>query len=847
MWAGDARDGFNGGGDFVRWVADEAGRAAASAWFRPRCDRVRVQPFLDGVPCSVHGFVLPDGTAVFRPVEIAVLRGPGHRFVYGGLGTTWDPPAADREQMRTAARRVGEHLRAAHGYRGAFGIDGVLTTDGFRPTELNTRLSGGLVLLAGVDLPHLVLLQAAATSGWHHDVGVAELEELVPLMDATRVARTAVVGQHRVTEPLVLALDWDGERFSPAADQSDPRAAADVLLVGPTPSGFYAKVEPCAALSRPGERVARVNAALVDLLDREVGTTLGPVAPAPDVRTTSPQQRGGLMRVVVVGGGYGGMAAAARLAKLGHEVTLLERSASLGGALETVEREGFTWQAGPTSMLLPAVARDLFRKSGRPLEAELRTDLEMLEVVREHRFADDTAVRLPGGSRAAQLEAFDAMEPGTGQAWVDHVAAYDETWEVLRRHYLEVPWTPDALPREVAAVLGSRESLQRRLRRSFRDERLRMVAGHPFTADGHALRDVPAWAGLVAYLEQRFGAWTVPGGMHLLGDRAGPPAGDPAGHGRARQHRARPGRRGRAGARRARPRSGRSTPTSWCVAVDPRLLPDPAPAGRAHHARAAADDVPPRARGRGAGPAGRGGAARRPDAGRAHRRHRTGRPRRLDAAGSRPPGRGRRRRAGPPPHRRPRAGGGARRPQPARAGRALGRLAVGRAVAGPRHGAAPARTAHAGRRGVRRRRPRDAGRGPAVRRALGRAGRPGGRTGLSRREPTGAGGEPSDRHVERGEDLQRRLRAVQRVEVQAGRAAGEQLLAQLGGHGDALGAHGGRVALVGARSARPPRRAPRCRSARPGDGWRLRFRIGMMPGRIGMSTPRARTRSTSPK
>ena len=88
-------------------------------------------PFLDGVPCSIHGFVLPDGTAALRPVEIAMLRDEAERrFVYGGLGTSWDPPAADREEMRDVVRRVGAHLQAAHGYRGAFGIDGVLTADG---------------------------------------------------------------------------------------------------------------------------------------------------------------------------------------------------------------------------------------------------------------------------------------------------------------------------------------------------------------------------------------------------------------------------------------------------------------------------------------------------------------------------------------------------------------------------------------------------------------------------------------------------------------------------------------------------------------------------------------------
>ena len=222
-----------------------------------------------------------------------------------------------------------------------------------------------------------------------------------------------------------------------------------------------------------------------------------------------------MARVVVVGGGFGGLASAVRLAKLGHDVTLVEESATLGGALSEVSADGFSWDAGPTYTLLPAVIRDLFRKSGRPVEREL--ELVPLDLVREHRFEDGTSVRLPGGSRSAQAAAFDEMSPGLGQRWVDHVASYADDWDVLRRGYLENPWDPDHLPRELAARLDSRETLFRRLRRTFKDERLRMVAGHPFLAEGHDLRNVPAWAGVTAYVEQRFGTWTVEGGMARIG------------------------------------------------------------------------------------------------------------------------------------------------------------------------------------------------------------------------------------------------------------------------------------------------------------------------------------------
>ncbi len=221
-----------------------------------------------------------------------------------------------------------------------------------------------------------------------------------------------------------------------------------------------------------------------------------------------------MARVVVVGGGFGGLASAARLAKLGHEVTLLERARTLGGALGTVSADGYTWDGAATSTLLPAVVRDLFRKSGRPVEREL--ELVELDVLREHRFPDGTAVRLPGGTRGAQLTAFDELGPGLGQVWVDYVESFNEDWEVLRRGYFEVPWEPDALPKDVAARLNSRETLHKRLRKAFRDERLALVAGHPFVAEGHDLRNVPAWAGLRAYLEQRFDGWTITGGMGAL-------------------------------------------------------------------------------------------------------------------------------------------------------------------------------------------------------------------------------------------------------------------------------------------------------------------------------------------
>src|SRR3954453_20298684 len=298
VWAGDARDGFNGGGDFVRWVATEADAESAHAFFAPRCDRVRVTPFLAGVPCGVHGIVLPDGTAPFRPVELAILRGPGRRFVYGGRGTTWDPPPADCEAMRDLVRRTGEELRSRVGYRGAFGIDGVLTIDGFRPTELNPRMSGGLASMARVVHAGLFeLLQLNVLAGRDPGVGVADLEGwAVPRMDAARFVKALAISPLRVgDEPRDVPVSWDGTRL-----RRSPVATGWSVAVGPNPAGTYV------ALGTPepppdGLRAANLNVALMRFVDAELGTGFGDVCAAPDVRS-----RGGLGWGARGGGGWAG-------------------------------------------------------------------------------------------------------------------------------------------------------------------------------------------------------------------------------------------------------------------------------------------------------------------------------------------------------------------------------------------------------------------------------------------------------------------------------------------------------------------------------------------------------------
>jgi len=99
---------------------------------------------------------------------------------------------------------------------------------------------------------------------------------------------------------------------------------------------------------------------------------------------------------------------------------------------------------------------------------------------------------------------------------VDYVHGFADVWDTLRREWLERPWSPDHASKEARELLATRASLQKYAGRLLHDERLRRLATWRAVLDGQDPRNVPAWAGMWSYVEQNFGAWTVPEGMGRL-------------------------------------------------------------------------------------------------------------------------------------------------------------------------------------------------------------------------------------------------------------------------------------------------------------------------------------------
>lgn len=283
VWSGDSRDGYNGGGVLVRWVRTEEDAGEAVRFFGEQCSRVRIAPFVEGIPCSIHGLVLDSGVAVFRPVELITLRASdGGRLRYAGCATFWDPTDDVRAAIRAIARRLGTALRQRVGYRGAFALDGIVSDESFVANELNPRFGAGLNVIDGCvpELP-LLLLHHAVIAGEPWDLRSDDLEELIVTAADERRGGGGwlTVAQPRAaTEEHRLVEGNDGYRLAEETESAHAR-----LLIGSSSVGGFVRFEPDPVLTPVGASIAPRVAAGFEAADRYAGTTIGQLIAAQEV------------------------------------------------------------------------------------------------------------------------------------------------------------------------------------------------------------------------------------------------------------------------------------------------------------------------------------------------------------------------------------------------------------------------------------------------------------------------------------------------------------------------------------------------------------------------------------
>lgn len=219
---------------------------------------------------------------------------------------------------------------------------------------------------------------------------------------------------------------------------------------------------------------------------------------------------------LVIGAGIGGIATAARLAKNGYEVTVLEKNSTPGGRCNQIIRDGHRFDIGPTLFLMPEVWEETFASLGEKMSDHL--DLRRIDPTYKVHFEDGLQLQLTSnmGDMQNQLEAVDKTA-FTG--FLGYIAEGAKHYKIslekfVGRNFFNIfeYFSLKNLP-----LIFNLKALQKHYTntsRFFKDERLKAAFTFQNMYLGLSPYDAPATYSLLQYTELAEGVWYPMGGMY---------------------------------------------------------------------------------------------------------------------------------------------------------------------------------------------------------------------------------------------------------------------------------------------------------------------------------------------
>ena len=221
---------------------------------------------------------------------------------------------------------------------------------------------------------------------------------------------------------------------------------------------------------------------------------------------------------VVVGAGLGGLSAAIRLATKGWSVAVHDKNPQPGGRMSTISAGGYSWDCGPTLIMMPEVLRELFESAGRRLEDYVtlrRVDPYYRVIIEGGGHLDFT------GTLPTMVANVEALEPGAGRKYLNFLGAAEQISRVARTQIVERPyrgWRDLARPSVAAALLRARPmaTVASVVAEHFASAPLRQAFSFQTLYLGTRPDRAPAAYVMIPFVEAALGVWFPQGGIHQI-------------------------------------------------------------------------------------------------------------------------------------------------------------------------------------------------------------------------------------------------------------------------------------------------------------------------------------------
>jgi diapolycopene oxygenase len=220
-------------------------------------------------------------------------------------------------------------------------------------------------------------------------------------------------------------------------------------------------------------------------------------------------------KVIVIGSGLGGLSAAISLAQEGYDVTIHEKNPQIGGKLNVLKAQGYTFDLGPSILTLPHIFERLFERSGRKM-----SDYIPIRALRPHWrnfFEDGKVVDLDPDPA---IMAAEARKVGEDPANVERLLKYSaDLYDLVNEGYFEQGLDNAAEFREFYGLgkflkFDLFRTMHGGVARHLKTRHMRDIFDYFIKYVGSSAYHSPAFMNCMPTIQYRYDLWYVDGGLY---------------------------------------------------------------------------------------------------------------------------------------------------------------------------------------------------------------------------------------------------------------------------------------------------------------------------------------------
>ncbi|OUL62235.1 NAD(P)/FAD-dependent oxidoreductase [Flavobacterium sp. AJR] len=217
--------------------------------------------------------------------------------------------------------------------------------------------------------------------------------------------------------------------------------------------------------------------------------------------------------ISIIGSGFSALSASCYLAKEGHDVTIYEKNATIGGRARQLKSNGFTFDMGPSWYWMP----DVFENFFKDFDKKTTDYYELIKLNPAYRvyFGINEFITITDNLEEI-AKTFEAIEKGSGKKLVDYISQAKSNYDIAIK---KLVYRPGVSALELITLETTQKlnqffgTVSKDIRKKFKDERLIQILEFPVLFLGAKPSKTPSFYNFMNYADFGMGTWHPKTGM----------------------------------------------------------------------------------------------------------------------------------------------------------------------------------------------------------------------------------------------------------------------------------------------------------------------------------------------